>query len=300
MNYNKDIYHLASLRTEELWNQFEHNPFPKWGTMCLLRYLNIPVLDALFLSPTTDPSTAKDAIRKFASTHHQERVLIRTDGGTESGDYKRGGNSPVLKRAIEIVLSVLKDERAIVATIPTNRFDNRLAVNLALDINGSFRIEVAGPGFDISDINRGLILPEITAHATQINWSSFEKPSFPFCSIETPNVDYDRRVRTRLRRTANELLPRYGVTQDPEDTRRDEVWAKDWLIKHGNTGLFEDERPTLSFLDVCDYYEIAFLIGTAYKKQKKWRNLSISLSDLGNPHGVVYWDVVDSTKKLEP
>lgn len=290
--------HLSSLSRDEMWGEASGSTFPKWGMMCLLKYLDIPVLDAIFLAPTTDPSVAEKAVKKFALTHNQERVLIRTDGGVESGDYMRGGNSPTLNRATEIIPSILAEGRAAVVTIPTNRFDNRLAVNLALDSSGYFRIEIAGPGFDVSDLNRGLIIPESIAYATEVNWCEFEKPVFPLCSIESPDADFNRQRQIRLQRTATELLPRYGATQDPEDTRPPEVWAEEWLRRHGNTGLFEKERPTLSLLDVQKYYEDAFLIGLAYREISTWKNLSISLSDLGKPHGVVYWDIVDPSDKF--
>lgn len=293
------VRHLSSLNPDALWTEFEVGQYPKWSTACLLRSLDIPVLDALFVAPSTSPSVACEAAREFASLHSQERVLIRTDGGVESGDYIRGGNSPTIEQATDIIPSVIAKDRALVLTIPTNRFDNRLAVNLGLDGDGKFRIEVAGPGFDVSDLNRGLITPEVIAHVAGVDWFDFRKPSYPFCSIEYPDVDPQQRRKRRLRRTAQELLPRFGVTQASDDERSPVLWAKEWLERNGNTGLFEKPRPDLSFLDVCRLYETAFMIGIAYRTKSRWSHLSVSLSDLGDPHGVVYWDVVNPSRKFK-
>src|SRR5581483_1140125 len=73
--------------------------YPKWATMCQLRGLGLPVLDGILLTPGQDRDAVDAGIAALAAATGQDRVMIRSDGGTETRRYYKGGNTFQLAEA---------------------------------------------------------------------------------------------------------------------------------------------------------------------------------------------------------
>jgi hypothetical protein len=285
---------LAELDREQLWEEFRDSRFPKWGTMCLLKYLGLRVLDAAFIHPTVSSTDVTKILEPFIKLWNLEKILVRTDGGVETGDYMRGGNSMEISRAFELIHRILEHGRAVIVTTPTNRFTNRLVVNLNLDANGVFRVEVLGPGFDVADLNRGLIAPEICVEINNVNWNSYERPHPLFIKQTFSSQSIDEMRKIRLGRIGRELLPAMGIAcQEPA-----EDYAEQWLRKNGYLQLFEEERPEIQLRRLYNWYDIAFIVGMAYRRAIIWQHLVISASDLNDSKGLVFWDIINPRKKF--
>jgi hypothetical protein len=279
---------------QKLEKKFCNSRFPKWGTMCLLKYLDLRVLDAAFIHPPASPTDVNKILESFIKLWNLEKILVRTDGGVETGNYMRGGNSIEISRAFELIRQILEHSRAVILTTPTNRFTNRLVVNLYLDANGTFRVELLGPGFDVADLNRGLIVPEISIEISNLNWNSYERPHPLFIKQTFSSQSLNEMRKIRLGRIGRELLPAIGITcQEPA-----EDFAEQWLRKKGYLQLFEKERPKIRFRRLNNWYDIAFIIGIAYRRAIVWQHLVISASDLNDGKGLVFWDIINPRKKF--
>ncbi len=291
----KNVQFIADLSEHDLWTQFVSMRYPKWSTSCLLKYLHLPVLDSLLIYPSAAIDEVNRALQRFMLVDKLDRILIRTDSGRESGDYIRGGNSLDFDRAIKMTMKMLRIGRAVVAMTPTNRFNNKLTVNLGLDAEGFFHIELLGPGFDLSDLNRGLVSPELSFTISQINWMFYEKPH-PLFVKQHSNCENLAEMRLqRLHRIASELLPAIGI----DSKNNTESFAKNWLLENGFNALFREDRIQVSWKDIINWYEIAFLVGRTYRRYSPWKHLVISSSDLGNGRGTTYWDVINPEKKFD-
>ena len=284
---------LSDLPRKQLWDEFLKSQYPKWSSLCLLTYAGFRVLDAAFISPQALKADARRIIIDFANRLSENKILIRTDGGKETGAYPRGGNSLSIEQSLETVPKILSANRAVILMSPTNRFTNKLSANLHLDHSGIFYIEVLGPGFDVSDLNRGLVNPEISIAVKNICWEDYEPPSPFSIKYETNQVNQLR--QQRLIRIGNELLLVIGIHPSEQSP---ETFAEEWLVRSGYIGLFEEQRPTISFDKICEWYENAFILGSMYRRKIKWNDLVISTSDLGDAKGLTFWDIANSQEKF--
>ena len=283
---------LSTLSPGNLWLEFLRSPYSKWGTLCLLRYLGFHTLDALFIHWTTSEVMIREAVTTFTSALGFDKVLVRTDAVKEEGAYPRAGNTISTDRAIRFLLQLKTTHRVAILMHPTNRFTNRRAIVLHMLAAGEFRIEVLGPGFDVSDLNRGLVPPELSVQITNINWETYDPPHPLFVTRRTNPVGTLRKIR--LQRIGAELLPAMGI----KPSGPPHVFAEAWLRENGFFGLFEDSRPTLTYRKIQKLYDVAILIGSAYRRKSNWDSLVVICSDLGNGSGLIFWDVLNPMEKF--
>jgi hypothetical protein len=74
---------LSTLTEDEL--KAADYRYPKWATMCQLRCLGLPTLDAVLITPREDHLTLNRAIAALAIATGQDRLMVRSDGGVETG-----------------------------------------------------------------------------------------------------------------------------------------------------------------------------------------------------------------------
>lgn len=283
---------LSDLSRNQLWDEFVNSPYPKWSSVCLLKYLGFRVLDAAFVNPKATKLETCRIVDDFMKNIGVEKVLIRSDGGREIGAYPQGGNSIDSNHIWELVSMFQAANRAVILMQPTNRFTNKLVANLHLISSGSFQIDILGPGFDLGDLNRGLVNSEISIFVTNISWNSYDPPSWFFTSHTINMISNLRQLR--LTRIGKELLPAIGINQigSPDS------FAESWLRLNSYIELLEDPRPTYSFRQISEMYENAFIVGVTYRQKVHWDNLVIGLSDLGDGADLIYWDIVNPKEKF--
>lgn len=276
--------------------------YPKWETMCQLRRIGLPVLDAILITPGLDHQALAAGITTLAAATSQDRLMIRSDGGTETRRYYKGGNTFPLAQAASKAAGLLEAGRAVIVMEPTNRFTNQLTALLRMDRDrdgrdGSFTVEALGPGYDVADLTRGGIPPQVTVTA-EVNWSAY--PDLWWSDVRltadtSPAAEQYRR-RQRLTRIAADILTDTGhvygtATSSDELAAAAEAWLRDHrfgdLWRQGDVAAAVASR-------VRSWFEDAFLIAACHPSPG-WTCLATATSDLGGRR--VYWDIIDGRRK---
>ncbi|MFE3674519.1 hypothetical protein [Streptomyces goshikiensis] len=290
---------LHSLSAEELAAAAKDRGWPKWQTMALLHSLRLPTLNAALLRPGQSPGEIRTAAHALAAALGTDRLMIRSDGGVEKKQYYRGGNTFSIGEIAHRAQPLLADGRAVILASPTNRFTNRLTVMIRMDrpgpgIRGTFTLEALGPGYDVADLTRGELPPQVTAQLDDVDWDRYSAPrwhEWTFTGDHCPGGE-DARRRRRLERLAAQTLADGGqLSGDPQPEH-----AETWLRERGYLHLFgpQDPRPAL-MRRAAKLFEDAFVL-TRAQPNRNWRCLATAFSVFAEPH-TVYWDLVDGERK---
>jgi hypothetical protein len=291
---------LSSLTEDEL-AAADHR-YPKWATMCQLRRLGLPTLDAVLITPRQEHLALDGAVAALANATGQDRLMVRSDGGVETHRYYRGGNTFQLADAAAKATGLLKAGRAVILLEPTNRFTNCLATVLRLDRdsrrgNGTFTVEALGSGYDVADLTRGGIPPQVTVTA-EADWSAYPDLWWSDFRISTNmglGAERDRR-RRRLARIATDILTDIGhLTSTSSTTDKQAAEAEAWLRERGYHQLWEDYDVALGVTRrMRRWFDDAFMIALCHPR-RGWTCLATAVSDLGDR--CVFWDIVDGSRK---
>jgi hypothetical protein len=291
---------LSSLTEDELMGADRR--YPKWATMCQLRRLCLPTLDAVLVTPRQDRLALDGAIATLAKATGQDRLLIRSDGGSEAQRYYRGGNTFPLDDAAAKAAGLLKTGRAVILTEPTNRFTNCVTAVLRIDRDcrgrhGTFTVEALGPGYDVADLTRGGIPPQVTVTA-EADWSAYSEPWWSDLRMSTDiglDAEHDRR-RRRLARITTDILTDTGhLTKPPPSTDEQAAGAEAWLREHGYHQLWRDYDLAFGITRrIRGWFDDAFMIAICHPR-RGWTCLATGISDLGDR--CVFWDIVDGSCK---
>lgn len=173
---------LHTQSAEELVAAARDQRWPKWQTMALLHSLGLPTLNAALLRPGQSPADIRTAAHALATTLGTDRLMIRSDGGVEKKAYYRGGNTFPIGEIAHRAQPLLADGRAVILAGPTNRFTNKLTVMIRMDrpgpgIRGTFTLEALGPGYDVADLTRGELPPQVTAQLDDVDWDRYTTPA---------------------------------------------------------------------------------------------------------------------------
>jgi hypothetical protein len=278
--------------------------YPKWATICGLRLLGLPVLNAALIIPGECESRIAAVIGALAKSTRSEQLMLRSDGGIERRRYYRGGNSFSLEELKARIPPLLDQGRAVILLEPTNRFTNRMTALLRMERStpggghGSFTIEALGPGYDVADLTRGGVKPQVTVTATDIDWTCYRPLWWSDLRLRqdrAPAAEQERR-RRHLERIGSHVLSD-TCALDPGLASADPAAAAEaWLRKSGYLELWHDQEITNMIAQRArDWFECAFLI-TKFHRNKTWTCLGTAISNLGSGRWV-FWDVVDGNYK---
>jgi hypothetical protein len=276
--------------------------YPKWATMCQLRRIGLPVLDAVLITPGQDRHALDSAIAALVEATGQDQVLIRSDGGTEARRYYKGGNTFPAATAASKAAGLLEAGRAVIVMEPTNRFTNRLTALLRMDRvsrggDGTFTIEALGPGYDAADLTRGGISPQVTVTAT-VDWSAYPDLWWSYMRMTTDmsqDAEEERRGR-RLARIAADVLTDTGhLAVAPITSAERAAAAEVWLRERGHDHLWAPyDIESIVARRARRWFDDAFMIAACHP-ERGWTCLASATSDLGGR--AVFWDIVDGSHK---
>lgn len=272
--------------------------YPKWATLCLLRSLGHPVLNACCILPWDSPESLRMGIDRLGAAVGPGPLLLRSDGGVEAARYPHGGNTFTLDAIHRRARHLLDLGRAVILMEPTNRFTNRMSAVIRIDQRvqqhrGSLVVEALGPGFDVSDLTRGGLTPQFRASAGDLLWSRYERPrrsDFQMTLMMSPEREQNRQQQ-RIARLADVLA---DLDELPCDAPVGA--AEGWLRSNGYTGLWDRWDAATAIRELPRWYEDAFLVGNALLG-RPWRCLALSFSRLEDGCAV-YWDVIDGQHKF--
>ncbi|MGW8356522.1 hypothetical protein [Streptomyces wedmorensis] len=290
---------LHAFDPSELATAAENRRWPKWQTMALLHSLGLPVLNACVIEPGHGAAEVRTAARVLAAAVGTRTLMIRSDGGVEKKQYYRGGNTFLIEEIPSRSSALLSDGRAVILAEPTNRFTNRLTVLARLDRpgrgqRGTFTLEALGPGYDVADLTRGQIPPQVTAQLDDVDFDRFQAPRWNEWQITEdlcPGGEDARRQR-RLQRLAAQTLTDSGHLHNHADAPH----AEAWLRERGFLHLF-GPQPTRELLArrTGRLFEDAFVLARSQPNQN-WHCLATAFSVFDKPR-TVYWDLVDGERK---
>jgi hypothetical protein len=276
--------------------------YPKWASMCQLRRIGLPVLDAVLVIPGQDRRTLAAAIAALTAATGHDQVLIRSDGGTETRRYYKGGNTFPAGMAASKAAGLLEAGRAVIVMEPTNRFTNRLTALLRMDragpgTDGTFTIEALGSGYDAADLTRGGIPPQVTVIA-DVGWSAYPDLWWADMRMTTdisPAAEEGRR-RQRLARIAADVLTDTGHLSDTQTGGTGQAEAAEaWLRERGYDHLWAPcDIAAAVARRARRWFDDAFMIAACHP-DRGWTCLATATSDLGGR--TVYWDIVDGSRK---
>src|SRR6266511_2600433 len=140
--------------------------------------------------------------------------MLRSDGGLETSAYYRGGNSFPIHEVEPHATELLAAGRAVILLEPTNRFTNQLSALMRMDRPGpeqpgTFTVEALGPGYDVGDLTRGGIRPQITVSIAGVTWHRYERPWWADMNVTrdlSSEAEHTRR-QARLYR----LIPHFRI-----------------------------------------------------------------------------------------
>jgi hypothetical protein len=272
------------------------------ATMCQLRRLGLPTLDAVLITPRKDHPALDGAVAALAKATGQDRLMVRSDGGAETHRYYMGGNTFPLADAAAKAAGLLKTGRAIILMEPTNRLTNCLTAVLRIDCDsrdrpGTFTVEALGPGYDVADLTRGGIPPQVTVVA-EAGWSAYSDLWWSDLRMSTDmglDAQCERR-RRRLARIATDILTDTGQLTSPSTTTDEQAAeAEAWLREHGYHQLWGDYDVALGVTRrIRRWFDDALMIALCHPR-RGWTCLATAISDLGDR--CVFWDIVDGSRK---
>lgn len=270
--------------------------WPKWSTQCLMHSLNLAVLDTCLVTPDAAPHLAQ-TIETFTRLHDSTAVMVRSDGGTETTAYQRGGHTLSVERAVERAHDLLSHGRAVLLLEPTNRFTNRLTAMIRIDRDasrggtGQLTTEVLGPGYDLADLARSGVQPQARIEVRNIDWDRPE-PLWPHdVFVTVVDSSAATRIEARLDFIGSHCLP--GPATVDSATRVEH--ARAWLSEQGYDELFEPFDLTSALQHLPDWHRDAFSIAAGIP-HAGWTCVATGWSDLGTGR-TVYWDVIDGRGK---
>ncbi|MFG2224904.1 hypothetical protein [Streptomyces sp. NPDC048644] len=290
---------LHALPNAELTAAAMDRRWPKWQTMALLHSLKLPVLNACLIPPGHDAEAVRTAAHALATATDAERLMIRSDGGAEKKQYYRGGNVFPVEEIPPRAGRLLADGRAVILAEPTNRFTNKLTVLVRMDRlgpgrPGSFTLEALGPGYDVADLTRGQIPPQVTAHLDDVDWNRYQPPRWHEWQItgdRCPGGENARRQR-RLERLATQTLTDGGHLDGTVGAEH----AEAWLREHGFLHLFGPQATREALAKRARrLFDDAFFLALA-QPNRNWHCLATAFSVFHNA-GTNYWDLVDGERK---
>lgn len=277
--------------------------YPKWATMCQLRRLGLPVLDGILIVPGEDRQALDAAITALATATGRDQVMIRSDGGAETRRYYKGGNTFPLADAASKAAGLLEAGRAVIVMEATSRFTNHLSALLRIDRDGrtgTFTVEALGPGYDVADLTRGGIPPQVSVIA-DVDWAQYREPwwaDLRLTSDISPGAE-ERRRQLRLSRIAADVLTDIGHRADiPLPGTQAAALTQAWLLERGYSGLWRQHDIVAAVTRrVRGWLDDAYMIASCHPR-RGWTCLATATSDLG--HRSVFWDIVDGSRKYAP
>ena len=159
---------------------------------------------------------------------------------------------------------------------PTNRFTNLPQPLLRMDRDsrgrdGTFTVEALGPGYDVADLTRGGIAPQVTVTA-EVDWPTYPDLWWSDLRMTTdtsPEAEHDRR-RRRLARIAADILTDTGHLTSPSMTAGEQAAAAEaWLRERGYDQLWQDYDTAAAVARrIRSWFDDAFMIAACHPRPR--------------------------------
>lgn len=243
-----------------------------WKTLSMLyiKKLKLPTLNGIII--TSWSKSVDLRLSNFCRDNGYNYLLLRHDKKPEKPPYPRGGYLVKISDLKKEAMKFLNLGRITIFLEPSDTFDNLYSA-LALFDNKEIILEVIGPGFDASDLQRG----DVTPHEV-IRFNTCEKHIVSRIILANDDKIYRDSVKKRYLKIAKRLRD-LGMIDSLEDSTELDLAKKAsrYLYENKHYYLLMNERR---YRQIPDYYlnEILHYICSASDAMMKLNNFQIPLS----------------------
>jgi len=277
--------------------------YKKFHSILRLRLSAFPILGGLIVTSWDDDTNRE--IHAFCYYHSIDHILIRHDTIKDTGHSPMGGYTVALQNIEREVKAFLTMGRIVFLLFPSSPFNNLYSLNSLFINSTDIVIEVVGPGFDASDLQRGKITPH---EIFQLNRNALIHGAEGEVERALSNriklvseSEYSKSILQRLD-TVYYKLAKSKLITDNTDLKLDERhrYARETLLHLGYPLLLNNEYLYKPITKILLLGMVRYIVNlpTVFNITEGYSYpyvLSCSYVDGGNK--LVFWDVTASRWK---
>ena len=269
--------------------------YPKVASIFELLHMGLPTLSGLILGSWNEEVASR--VSDYILSRGWSQVVVRSDTRFESRDSPRGGYLCAIPDLGNVIGPLISLGRVAILLEPINRYQNQYGLNLMIVAgSGNALLEIVGPGFDVSDLNRGEITPHerisLGVHNNRVT------PRVLHRDIVTP-ADYSASVTHRLAKIGREALHRQVNSLRQQRGGKLEEIGQDFLQTNGFSRLDQSKYaplPEAYLLRLLSYIR-RLPSDLPVGGPDAHYVVSVSIIGEGKSGRYIFWDVVRSRRK---
>jgi hypothetical protein len=273
----------------------------KFQSILYLKKLGLPVLDGIIVTRWNDE--VYGALINFCKKNGWGALLMRHDKKPERPPYPMGGYLVTLKDIQTEALKYFKLGRILFFLEPCSSFDNSYNVNTLFKNDQSLLLEIVGPGFDASDLQRGHITPH---EIIQID-KAMLKTGMPLSQSNFEQIirrtllvnkrSYEKSVKQRYMKIAKRLKDHGKISFGERETSENDLIAiaRAYLQDNCHKMLLLNEN-NYTPIPVHHLYKICSYMYNLPERLQHYVNhglpFVVSSSYVKKGTKLVFWDIV--------
>lgn len=269
--------------------------YNKTSSIFHLLSLGLPTLKGVVILHWN--ARVQETVTDFFDDMDIPQVMMRTDRRGEKGKYLRGGYLLPLGQIEVEVKRVLGIERIAILLEPRSKYDNLYGINALIDFRAEkVYVEAVGPGFDVSDLNRGDVSPherlKLSILGDQVKLRISDR-----CFVS--QEQYEASVQHRLVKIANDAVRQKWTNCIPENRTGWLELGERFLKSRGETLLLEQHTYTpLPFSCLCELVRyIRDIPWQAKRLAGRDTECILPISIMNVSREFIFWDIVFPSKK---
>lgn len=297
INWN-GCFELYSLSDEQIFSTLDLlNGYWKTVSILYLRLLRLPVLNGFVITKLN--REVMNALNLFCMKYGYSELLLRHDRKPEIPTYPSGGYLVKFSELEKEIDKFLKDNRIVILLEPKSPYEDLYSVNILFDRDSEeILLEIVGPGFDASDLNRGHISPHEIIKANlykAIEDNYCPKPKNTFRTFLVDKTSYQTSVLSRKIKIGNRITKNKNIASKKIDDHNLIKLAEEYLTQNNHQLLLSHED---SYSQIPDDYlrQIYSCIAHLPKRLEdianKYPLFVVSLGFLNPDKRLVFWDIV--------
>jgi hypothetical protein len=286
------LYGLSGKLLQSTLNDLEE--YWKAKSIIYLDILGLPTLKGVAVTDWND--SIKHELKRFLNLEGWKAVVIRTDRKGGMGVHPPiGGYLVNLVDLDEQVQKFLAEDRIVMLLEPRDRYSNLYGINVMYDEKSpeTLYLEVVGPGFDVSDINRGDLSPHERIWIRRR--SNFRVTQRSITSLE----EYKSSIERRLSKIGRLVTQNHGRAQKSEAEFRS---LAEQFLEMNNYNLLLRHAGGYSPISIEYIERVSHFVNELPETMKQLgleTNLFvISATIFESTEELIFWDIVWPQRKL--
>ncbi len=249
--------------------------------------------------------TSQIGIRHFCARGSYKDLLLRHDRDPETQSPPRGGYLFSVRNLARELIPFIAQKRTLMLQEPLSPYNDLYSCNASVRRNSTHAtLEVVGPGFDASDLNRGDITPHEVWNIVCDPGSDSDLPAAKQISL-VDQATYERSVRKRLSKIGRRVTGAFAIgLKRAVDEKSEEFLiesAQKYLRRHAESLLLKHSKRycplqtshlllfTKALRELFNYQESTLL---------QWRDEIIVSMSIVPPDRLIIWQIVWPERKF--